>query len=129
MGQTLFFLTTTSAFGKSLTCSTLEAIFSGRRELFKDLWIGQSDYAWKKHPILSFDFSQIAHNTPQALVHGLRDTVNYYAKKYSIDLVRQELPDRFVELVLKLGQAQGPVVIIIDEYDKPIVHYVDDINL
>ncbi len=128
-GSKRYFFSRPRRFGKSLTCSTLEAIFSGRRELFKDLWIGQSDYAWKKHPILSFDFSQIAHNTPQALVHGLRDTVNYYAKKYSIDLVRQELPDRFVELVLKLGQAQGPVVIIIDEYDKPIVHYVDDINL
>jgi hypothetical protein len=42
-----YFFSRPRRFGKSLTCSTLEAIFSGQTELFKDLWIGQSDYAWR----------------------------------------------------------------------------------
>ena len=47
-GPGRYFFSRPRRFGKSLTCSTLKAIFSGHQELFKDLWIGQSDYEWKE---------------------------------------------------------------------------------
>ena len=60
-----YFFSRPRRFGKSLTCSTLNSIFSGNKELFNNLWIGQSDYAWEKHPVIYFDFSQISHRTPK----------------------------------------------------------------
>lgn len=124
-----YFFSRPRRFGKSLTCSTLNSIFSGRKEHFQDLWIGKSDYDWKEHPVIYFDFSQISHQTPEALVQGLHDVLNFYADRYKIELKRQGIADRLAELVLKIGESHGPVVIIIDEYDKPLVDLVDNLTL
>ena len=83
----------------------------------------------KSHPVIFFDFSQISHKTPEALVEGLHNALNDHAKKYNIELVKKELTEKFVELISKLGQTHGPVVIIIDEYDKPIVNLVDNLEM
>lgn len=128
-GRGRYFFSRPRRFGKSLTCSTLNAIFTGRQELFKDLWIGQSDYEFKKYPIVAFDFSKISHKTPEILEHGLHNAINSYAKKYSITLEGQGLTEKFAELIITLGKTLGPVVIIIDEYDKPIVNLVDNPDL
>lgn len=128
-GRGRYFFSRPRRFGKSLTCSTLKAIFSGRQELFKDLWIGQSDYEWQERPVVWFDFSEISHKTPETLVKGLHSAINAHARKYSIDLIEQELTEKFTELILKLGQKHGPVVIIIDEYDKPLVNLVDNLEM
>ncbi len=120
-----YFFSRPRRFGKSLTCSTLKAIFSGNKELFKDLWIGHSDYVWKQHPVLSFDFSQISHKTPDALVGGLHSALNANAFKHGINLREESIKEKFAELVTVLGQMHGPVVVIIDEYDKPIIDLID----
>src|SRR5579871_4538337 len=70
-GPKRYFFSRPRRFGKSLTCSTLHAIFSGKKELFKDLWIGKSDYEWPIRPIIQFDFSRISHDTPETLIRGL----------------------------------------------------------
>lgn len=128
-GRGRYFFSRPRRFGKSLTCSTFEAIFSGNRKLFKDLWIGQSDYEWKTYPIISFDFSQISHSTPEILERSLHDAINAHARKYSINLTEQELTARFAELINTLGNKLGPVVIIVDEYDKPIIKLADNPDL
>jgi len=128
-GRGRYFFSRPRRFGKSLTCSTLKAIFSGDRELFKNLWIGRSDYHFKNYPIISFDFSQISYKTPEVLERGLHETVDDHARRYSIDLEKQGLSEKFAELILKLGQTHGPVVIIVDEYDKPIVNLIDTLDL
>lgn len=127
-GRARYFFSRPRRFGKSLTCSTLNAIFSGHKELFKDLWIGQSNYEWIKRPIITFDFSQISHKTPEGLVKGLHSALNTNAKNYGIVLQEQDLKEKFAELIKTLGQAEGPVVIIIDEYDKPITNLVDNLE-
>ena len=76
-----YFFSRPRRFGKSLTCSTLSSIFSGNRDLFKNLWIGQSNYEWQTRPVLHFDFSGISHQTPEALVEGLHRALNNHAKK------------------------------------------------
>jgi hypothetical protein len=116
-------------FGKSLTCSTLEAIFTGRKDLFKNLWIGQSDYVFKSHPVIFFDFNEISHETPEILEHSLISTLDAHAEKYAINLESRGLIAKLAELIVKLGQTYGPVVVIVDEYDKPIADQIDNAEL
>lgn len=121
-----YFFSRPRRFGKSLTCSTLEAIFTGRKELFNDLWIGQSDYDWQARPVVFFDFSELDHETPEQLVEALHSALDAHAEKYGIVLKEKLLKTKFAELIKTLGQAHGPVAIIIDEYDKPIVDLIDN---
>jgi hypothetical protein len=121
-----YFLSRPRRFGKSLTCSTLATIFEGRRELFKDLWIGQSNYIWEKHPVVRFDFSRISHQTSEKLVKGLHSALNAQAQKYDVILQEEELKEKFTELITAIAKKHGPVVVIIDEYDKPITDLIDE---
>src|SRR5690242_11149187 len=66
-GGRRFFLSRPRRFGKSLLVSTLKEILSGNKALFNDLWIGQSDYEWKEHGIISLDFSLLTIDTPMSL--------------------------------------------------------------
>src|SRR5205085_4733273 len=103
-------------------------IFEGRKELFAHLWIGQSDYKWNVHPVIFFDFSGISHKTPEALIIGLHSILEAHAKKYTITLTESELKEKLTELVTTLGTKIAPVVIIIDEYAKPITHLIDNVE-
>ena len=60
-GGTYYFLSRPRRFGKSLTLSTLEAIFKGKRELFKGLYIETTDYDWKEYPVIHIDFSAMTY--------------------------------------------------------------------
>jgi len=99
-GSRRYFLSRPRRFGKSLTCSTLNAIFTGKKELFKDLWIGKSDYNWPVRPVIQFDFSQISHKTPEALIEGLHLTLDSNAQQYGISLA-QPLLKKNLPLLLK----------------------------
>lgn len=123
-----YFFSRPRRFGKSLTCSTLDAIFSGRKELFKDLWIGQSDFEWIVRPIITFDFSQISHRSSEVLIRGLHSSLEAQAAKYGIILKEQDLKEKLAELVRALGQTKGSVVVLIDEYDKPITNLIGNLE-
>ncbi len=123
--QKRYFFSRPRRFGKSTTCSTLNAIFSGQKELFKNLWIGQSDYEWVARPIIRFDFSRISHQNADELIKGLHSALDDHAKASGLVLTKQQLKEKFAELINALAIKFGPVVIIIDEYDKPIVDLID----
>jgi len=124
--RTRYFFSRPRRFGKSLTCSTLDAIFSGDKELFKDLWIGrESNYKFEKHQVIRFDFSRISHQTPEILEKSLHSALNATAKKHEIPLSEEQLSEKFAELITLLAEKHGPVVVIIDEYDKPITDLID----
>ncbi|MFH1831261.1 MAG: AAA family ATPase, partial [bacterium] len=126
-GKGRYFLSRPRRFGKSLTCSTLAAIFEGRKELFKDLWISQSDYAWKKHPVIYLDFSGIDRKTPEALEKSLKKRLYDFSQKEDVQLDQDFSPQEMLRtIVIALGKKKGPVCIIIDEYDKPIVDHIEN---
>jgi Predicted AAA-ATPase/PD-(D/E)XK nuclease superfamily len=116
-----YFLSRPRRFGKSLTVSTLEAIFQGKRDLFKGLWI-EDKIDWKKFPVLMFSFDQITSsdgNTHDLLIQQLHNV----AKKNNVKLTQKDVKSLTEELIEKVSK-KGKVVILVDEYDKPILDVV-----
>lgn len=118
-----YFLSRPRRFGKSLLVSTLKEIFSGNKELFKDLWI-YDKISWEKHPVIHLDFLGLEYRGREALIKTLNFLVNQNAKEYGIQLKEEEYEKRFKELILELSK-KNRVVILVDEYDKPIIDFVD----
>ncbi|HDT11139.1 MAG TPA: AAA family ATPase, partial [bacterium] len=108
-------------FGKSLTLSTLESIFSGEKELFKGLYIYDQDYDWKKYPVIRLALNQLSSSTAEKLDKNIANELDYIGKKYGVTLSSTDAPQKFKELIRELYDAYSPVVILIDEYDKPIL--------
>lgn len=121
-----YFLSRPRRFGKSLLVSTLKEIFSGNRGLFKGLYI-YDKIAWKKHPVIQLDFSTIPHGSSQILEKALFNILDDHSKVYDIKLEQEFLEERFLELIRKLSEKEK-VVILIDEYDKPILDCITDIE-
>ena len=123
----IYFLSRPRRFGKSLIVSTLEEIFLGNRQLFEGLWIYESDYQWQKHPVIRIDFSQ----KPVEDVDGLKLNIKTYlqriAEQNHVVLNEGRYYDQFDELIYKLS-ARGQVVILIDEYDKPIIEHITNLE-
>ena len=116
----MFFFSRPRRFGKTLTVSTLEAIFQGKRELFKGLAIDALDYDWKPYPIIHIDFSNCSEKTAGDLNTWLCERLDSIARPYRLRLAGRKKADvRFTELVERIS-AQGKVVILVDEYDKVV---------
>lgn len=124
-----YFLSRPRRFGKSLLVSTLFELFSGKKELFKGLWIEKSDYDWQKHPVIHLSLSAIASNNPQALHDDLLWKLESIATAYNIDLSKPpSLQAKFEHLVIELSKIKS-VVILVDEYDYPILSNVNSLEL
>jgi len=116
----LYFLSRPRRMGKTLTVSTLEAIFQGRKELFGGLYIYGTDYDWKQYPVIHIDFGDCGESTPMRLDRWLNEQLSIIAKKYEVSEALQEgdsCDNNFRRLVSALSE-KGQVVILIDEYDK-----------
>jgi hypothetical protein len=118
-GGQYYFLARPRRFGKSLLLSTLYEIFSGNQELFKGLWI-EDKIQWQKHPLIHIDFTALEYETPELLKRSIEETLEKIGKEYGVRLTSVSYKTRFAELIEKLSP-QGRVVILIDEYDKPII--------
>ncbi|HJZ22927.1 MAG TPA: AAA family ATPase [Candidatus Babeliales bacterium] len=126
-GGNRYFLSRPRRFGKSLTCSTLDAIFQGRKELFNNLAISKVDYDWKIYPVIRLDFSGIIHQTLEQLFISLNHRLDSIAKDYNVDISFTTLPqEKFKTLIIECAKKHGPTVVIIDEYDKPILDHLSD---
>ena len=124
-----YFLSRPRRFGKSLLCSTFEALFQGKKELFKNLWIENSDWDWQQYPVIHLDFTEIAHSTPKELEQNLSWELQSIANKNNIDLsTAPSNKAKFSTLVKELSQ-KNPVVLLIDEYDKPITDHLTNIEV
>lgn len=123
-GGGYYFISRPRRFGKSLLISTLKSIFSGNKKLFKGLWI-YDKIQWKSHPVIHIDFTNISFQTPQHLEKELDIKLNKIAKSHHIKLDQQrDYKGKFADLIEKLS-IKEKVVILIDEYDKPIIDFIE----
>ncbi|MDE6560314.1 MAG: AAA family ATPase, partial [Muribaculaceae bacterium] len=120
-GQYIF-LSRPRRFGKSLLLSTLEAYFEGRRELFKGLAADSMDLDWTPSPVLHFDFNSENFSDPEGLNKLLNRLLGEYEEKYAMSEVTDTLAGRFSQLIRNVAESTGrKVVILVDEYDKPLL--------
>ena len=118
---TYYFLSRPRRFGKSLLLSTMEAYFKGKRELFKGLAIEQLEKEWAEYPVLHLDLNGKKYDTPQALTDNINYHLNLWEKEFGPGLAN-DIETRFKEVIDAAYEKTGrQVVILIDEYDKPIV--------
>ncbi len=126
-GGGYYFLSRPRRFGKSLLVSTLAELFRGHQTLFEGLWI-HDRWDWSQtYAVLDFRFNNASYKI-SGLEAFLKNELNYQAEAFQITLREAPYPNQFRELVTKLSQQHGRVVILIDEYDKPILDYLDDIK-
>ncbi len=117
-----FFLSRPRRFGKTLFVDTLEKFYQGKKELFEGLYIFNQDWNWEEHPIIRLDFNMIPSENREVLNKSLQKIFSKIAARYNIDLIVEEAYYMFPELIEKLyNKFDQDVVILIDEYDKPII--------
>ncbi len=122
-----YFLSRPRRFGKSLLLSTVEEIFNGSRELFKGLWI-ENNWNWEqKHPVIRISFSDIG-VASMGMTNAIFNALNQNAVRLGVKLEQSTVDQQFAELIRKASE-KGKVVILIDEYDKPVIDYLDNIPL
>ena len=121
----VYFLSRPRRFGKSLLVSTLKEIFSGNKELFKGLWI-YDKHTFKKHPIIHIDFSEIS-KRDIPLKEAIIGALNKIAAENGVAISDKDCGQSFNELIKELSKSEK-VVILIDEYDKPIIDYMTQID-
>jgi hypothetical protein len=115
-----WFLSRPRRFGKSLLISTLEELFRGQRDLFRGLWIDQSDYDWATYPVIRLDFNLYPSTSAEELQSNIKRYLAYTARHYGLTLPDGPYYAQFGDLIMTLG-ADQPVIILIDEYDKPLI--------
>ena len=122
------FLSRPRRFGKSLLVSTLSEIFAGNQALFQGLYI-YDKIEWLPYPVIVIDFNNISYHTDEVFSVSLLSFLDDVAASYDVVLSKTFVKDKFAELIKKLSEkTQQKVVVLIDEYDKPIVDHIDDIE-
>ena len=117
-----YFLSRPRRFGKSLFLSTLEAYFQGKKELFEGLAIYDLETEWKKYPIFHIDLNTANFREKDSLYNVLNDYLTGWEDKYGARDSEVTLPLRFKGVIARAAEKEGRgVVILIDEYDKPIL--------
>ena len=124
-----YFLSRPRRFGKSLLLDTIAEVFSGNKELFSGLWIYDSDYGFDKHPVLRLDMSNIANKTPEVLENELLIALRIRASQEDFNVDFDSPSAVFKALIEALyAKYNQRVVVLIDEYDKPILDHIGDIK-
>ena len=125
------FLSRPRRFGKSLLASTLHSYFSGKKELFKGLAIEKLETEWAEHPVLHFDMSTAKHMDKETLEQELNGKLSDYEEIYGKSKTgKTKLNQRLESLIVNAyAQTGSKVVVIIDEYDAPLLDVVHEDEL
>ena len=116
-----YFLSRPRRFGKSLLVSTLKEIFDGNKELFQGLYI-YDKLEWEKFPVIYLSMSETGFQS-LGLEEALKNYLNEHARRENLVFIEKDLGRMFRELIILLAEKyQKQVVILVDEYDKPIIH-------
>ena len=123
-----YFLSRPRRFGKSLLISTLEAYFSGRKELFTGLAVEQLETEWTQYPVLRLDMSSGKYARIENLHSVINDILDGYEQKYNVVPPAEASYGTRLKRIIDAAYAQTGqrVVVLIDEYDAPMLDCLDD---
>ena len=125
-----YFLSRPRRFGKSLLLSTIEAYFQGKKELFKGLVLEQLEKDWKVYPVLHMDLNAAKYTDPEALLSIFDGHFRYFEETYGIKPNGLSLSERFKAIIRRAYEQTGQkVVILVDEYDKPLLEAIGNESL
>lgn len=122
-GSKTYFLSRPRRFGKSLLVSTLRYLFEGRSDLFHGTWI-EPNWNWQEtYPVIRLSLDALGHKEI-GLKAGLVKALFYNAEQFDIQINADDPAVAFQELIRKTANEHGKVVVLIDEYDRPIIDYL-----
>ena len=125
-----YFLSRPRRFGKSLLVSTLEAYFSGKKELFRGLAIENLEKDWEEYPILHLDLNTAKYDSTDALLNVLNDVLSNWETSYGTSPTEVTPELRFKGIIRRAWERTGRrVVILVDEYDKPMLQAIGNEGL
>jgi len=125
-----YFLSRPRRFGKSLLISTLEAYFQGKKELFAGLMVEKLEKDWIEHPILHLDLNIEKYDASESLDKILNDNLEYWESKYGTRPSETSFSLRFAGIIQRAYEKTGQrVVILVDEYDKPMLQAIGNEDL
>ena len=125
-----YFLSRPRRFGKSLLISTLESYFAGERELFEGLAVNDLETEWKEYPILHLDLNSREYKDESSLYAELNRHLESWEKRYGDEYRERALEERFLQVIIKAFEQTGTrVVILVDEYDKPLLQTIGNEQL
>ena len=121
-----YFLSRPRRFGKSLLVSTMEAYFKGKKELFDGLAVASLEKDWTEYPVLHFDLGGASYTDMDSLNDKLGRQLNDLESEYGVVRKYKTLPVRFETIIEAAYRKTGrQVVILVDEYDKPVIDNLD----
>ena len=122
-----YFLSRPRRFGKSLFLSTLKAYFEGKKELFDGLAISELEQEWNSYPVLHLDLNARDYSHKEALLSELNRHLEQWEKMYGDEFKERDVEERFFHVIRKAYEQTGKrVVVLVDEYDKPMLQAIDD---
>ncbi|MDD2952252.1 MAG: ATP-binding protein [Parabacteroides sp.] len=122
-----YFLSRPRRFGKSLLISTLEAYFEGRKDLFHGLAIEGLEKDWFSYPVLHLDLNAEKYDSPERLISMLSRYLNVWEDRWGKDEREITVSDRFIGIIRRAYEQTGKgVVVLVDEYDKPLLQTLTD---
>ena len=125
-----YFLSRPRRFGKSLLLNTLESYFLGKRELFKGLAIEKSEHDWKEYPVLHLDLNTRKYTDKASLEAELNKHLEKWEAKYGDTYRNRSIEERFTQVIgLAYEKTGRQVVILVDEYDKPLLQAIGNVEL
>lgn len=125
-----YFLSRPRRFGKSLLISTLDAYFSGRKELFKGLAIEKLEKDWTPCPVLHLDLNVGDYTQENELRNVLNNYLTIWEREYGSDPSETTISLRFGGIIKRACEKTGQkVAILVDEYDKPLLHNIGNVTM
>ena len=126
-----YFLSRPRRFGKSLLISTMEAYFQGKKELFEGLAMGRLETEWKQYPVLRLDMNARNYENADSLNAELNKHLLMWEGMYGIESNKSLAPEeRFFNVIQRAYEKTGmQVVVLVDEYDKPLLSTIDNKDL
>ena len=122
----IYFLSRPRRFGKSLLVSTLENYFLGRKELFRGLAIDSLEKEWAEYPVFHLDFNGVNFTDPGALEETIQSFLCDAEKEFGIKTEKKQFGLRFNDILEVAHEKKGKrAVVLIDEYDKPLLDVMD----